>query len=169
MILPPPARSQNSILVRARGTGRIRTWRRVGAGVRVRVGFKDSVGVQSGQNFPLGTFSAHGASRAPGADGRLGAAPLATNCWLEAPKGGGGGGRGSWHPRTRGVAPSRDLVISCWTDCAECRDDRRCAAPTAELIWNAPEPQFCSASASSSQHAQPLKWGLKGPGGNHST
>ena len=31
--------------------------------------------------------------------------PLATNCWLEAPKGGGGGGRGSWRPRTRGVPP----------------------------------------------------------------
>ena len=28
-----------------------------------------------------------------------------TNCWPEAPWGGGGGGRGSWRPRTRGVAP----------------------------------------------------------------
>ena len=61
----------------------------VGAGIRVRVGFKDSVGVQSGQIFPSSTFDAHGASRAFGAHGCLGAAPLATNCWPEAPRGGG--------------------------------------------------------------------------------
>ena len=32
---------------------------------------------------------------------------MATNCWPKAPRGGGGGGggRGSWRPRTRGVAP----------------------------------------------------------------
>ena len=57
--------------------------------------------MQSGQNFPLGTFGAHGALRAFGAHGRLGTAPLATNCWSEAPRWGGG----SWRPRTRGVAP----------------------------------------------------------------
>ena len=34
---------------------------RVGFGVRVSAGFKDSVGVQSGQNFPLCAFGAHGA------------------------------------------------------------------------------------------------------------
>ena len=28
---------------------------------------------------------------------------MATNCWPKAPRG--GGGRGSWCPRTRGVAP----------------------------------------------------------------
>ena len=33
-------------------------------GVRVKVGFKDSVGVQIGQNFPWGTFGVHGASGA---------------------------------------------------------------------------------------------------------
>ena len=74
---------------------------RVGAGVRVRFGFKDKVGVQSGQNFPSGTFGAHGASRVFGAHGRLRAAPLATNCWPEAP----GGGGGSWCPRTSGAPP----------------------------------------------------------------
>ena len=72
-------------------------------GVRVRVGFKDSVGVQSGQKFPLGGFGAHGASGAFGAHGLLRAAPLAINYWPEAP--GGGGVRGSSRPRTRGVAP----------------------------------------------------------------
>ena len=66
------------------------------------VGFKDSAGVQSGQNFPLGGFGAHAAAGAFGAHGLLRAAPLATNCWPEAPR---GGGRGSWRPRTRGVAP----------------------------------------------------------------
>ena len=79
-------------------------------GVRVKVGFKDSVGVQIGQNFPQGTFGVHGASVALGAHGRLGATPLATNCWPKAPRGG-GGGRGSWRPRTRGVAPPREAEI----------------------------------------------------------
>ena len=74
-------------------------------GVRVKVGFKDSVGVQSGQNFPGGTFGVHGALGAFGAHGRLRATPLATTCWPEAPRGGGGGG--SWRPRSRGVAPPR--------------------------------------------------------------
>ena len=61
-------------------------------GIRVKVGFKDSVRVQSGQNFPSGTFGVHGASGAFGAHGRLRATPLATNCWPEAPRGGGGEG-----------------------------------------------------------------------------
>ena len=64
-------------------------------GVRAKVGFKDGVGVQSGQNFPLGGFGAHGASGTFGAHGRLRATPLATNCWPEAPKGGGEGGGGA--------------------------------------------------------------------------
>ena len=51
-------------------------------GVRVRVGFKDSVGVQSGQIFPSGTFGAHERRRAE---------PSATNCWPEAIVGGWGG------------------------------------------------------------------------------
>ena len=42
------------------------------------------VGVQSGQNFPLGGFGAHGLLRE---------ASLATNCWLEAPQGGRRGAR----------------------------------------------------------------------------
>ena len=53
MFLPPPARSQYSILVRAtvrgrrrgRGRCRVRTRLRVGVGVGVRVGFNDSIGV----------------------------------------------------------------------------------------------------------------------------
>ena len=68
-------------------------------GVRVKVGFKDSVGVQIGKNFPQGTFGVHGASgalgahgRALGAHGRLGATPLATNYFHRRPLGGGGGG-----------------------------------------------------------------------------
>ena len=40
-----------------------------------------------------------------GAHGRLRATPLATNCGPKAPRGG-GGCRGSWRPRIRGVAPS---------------------------------------------------------------
>ena len=60
-------------------------------GVRVKVGFKDSVGVQIGQNFPQGTFGVHGALGALGAHGRLGATPVATNGWPKAPWGGGGG------------------------------------------------------------------------------
>ena len=79
MFPPPPARSQYSVLI------------------------KDSVGVQSGQNFPLGAFGAHGL---------LTAAPLATNCWPAAPRGGGGaGGRGSWRPRTRGVPPPPGNIL----------------------------------------------------------
>ena len=58
-------------------------------GVRVKVGFKDSVGVQIGQNFPKGTFGVHGASGALGAHGRLRATPWATDCWPKAPGGGG--------------------------------------------------------------------------------
>ena len=62
--------------------------------------------MQIGPNFPEGTFGVHVASGALGAHGRLRATPLATNCWPKAPRGGGGGGgRGSWRPRTRGVAP----------------------------------------------------------------
>ena len=49
MFLPPPARSQYSILVRVRVTGRVRcrlrSKLRVGVGVRVKVEFKDSVGM----------------------------------------------------------------------------------------------------------------------------
>ena len=101
MLPPPPARSQYSVLIRvrvrvrvqvrararlgARGRGRVRTR------LRVRVGFEDSAGVQSGQKFPLGGFGAHGALGAFGAHGLVRAAPLATNCWPEAPWGGGGG------------------------------------------------------------------------------
>ena len=89
MFLPPPSRSQYSILVRvgvrARGRCRVRARLRVGVGVRVRVGFKDSGGVQSGQNFPSGGFGAHGVSRAFCAHGLLRVAPLATDCWPEAP------------------------------------------------------------------------------------
>ena len=62
----------------------------MGVGV-VKVGFKDSVGVQSGQKFPLGAFGAHAASGAFDAHGLLRVAPLATSCWPEAPSGGGGG------------------------------------------------------------------------------
>ena len=43
MFPPPPARSQYSVLIRVRVRGRVR--RRVGVGVRGKVGFKDSVGV----------------------------------------------------------------------------------------------------------------------------
>ena len=68
-------------------------------GVRVKVGFKDSVGVQSGQNFPWGTFGVHGALGAFGAHVRLRATPLATNRWPEAPRG--GGELASKEPRSR--------------------------------------------------------------------
>ena len=37
-------------------------------GVRVKVGPKDSVGLQRGQNFPSGGFNAHGESGAFGVD-----------------------------------------------------------------------------------------------------
>ena len=52
MFPPPPARSQYSVLIRIRDRVRcrVRSRLRVGVGVRVKVGFKDSVGVQSGQN-----------------------------------------------------------------------------------------------------------------------
>ena len=59
-------------------------------GVRVKVGFKDSVGVLSGQKLPSCAFGAHGVLGAFGAHGLLKVAPLATNCWPEAPWGGGG-------------------------------------------------------------------------------
>ena len=52
---------------------------------------QDSVGTQNGRNLTLGAVGAHGASGTFGAQGLLRAAPLATNCWPEAPKGGGGG------------------------------------------------------------------------------
>ena len=64
--------------VSARGRGWGRTRRRVGMGVGVRVGFEDSVGVQSGQKFPSGAFGAHGLLRP---------ASLTINCRLEAPRG----------------------------------------------------------------------------------
>ena len=60
----------------------------MGVGAEIRVGFRDSVGVQSGQKFPLGGWGAHGASGAVGARGLLRAVPLATNCWRETPRGG---------------------------------------------------------------------------------
>ena len=41
--------------------------------------------------LPSGAFGAHRAWDAFGGHGLLRAAPLATNCWLEAPLGGGGG------------------------------------------------------------------------------
>ena len=71
MFPPPPARSQYSVLIRNRP--------RVGVGGRVGVGFKDSGGVQTGQNFPFRAFGANGASSAFGTHGLLRAAPLATN------------------------------------------------------------------------------------------
>ena len=69
MFLPPPARSQYSILVRVRVRvrGRVRCRLRVGVGVGVKVGFKDSVGVQSGQNGQRGVPPIH--ATAPGQGG----------------------------------------------------------------------------------------------------
>ena len=58
-------------------------------GVRLRVGFKNVVGVQIGLNFPSSGFGAHGALVAVGAHELLRGAPLATNCWPGAPRGGG--------------------------------------------------------------------------------
>ena len=58
---------------------------RVGVGVRVSVGFKDSVGAQSGQKFPLGALSAHGASGTFDAHALPRVAPLTTSCWPKAP------------------------------------------------------------------------------------
>ena len=54
-------------------------------GVRVNVGFEDSVGVLSGQKCPSGAFGAHGVSGVLGDRELLLAAPSATSCWLEAP------------------------------------------------------------------------------------
>ena len=49
MFLPPPARSQYSVLIRVRVMGRVRcrvkSRLRVGVGIRVKVGLKYSVGV----------------------------------------------------------------------------------------------------------------------------
>ena len=50
-------------------------------------------------DFPLGTFSVHGALGTFGAHGRRRATPLATNCWPEAA--GGGGELASWDLRSR--------------------------------------------------------------------
>ena len=57
----------------------------MGVGARVRARFRDSARVQSGQIFPSRGFGAHGALGVFGARGLLRAAPLATNCWPEAP------------------------------------------------------------------------------------
>ena len=54
-------------------------------GVRVKVGVSVSVGVQSGQNFPLGTSGAHGPLDTFGTHGLLRLVPLATACWPKAP------------------------------------------------------------------------------------
>ena len=55
-------------------------------GVRVKVGFKDSVvGVKSGQNSPQGTFGVHGASPKGDTFGKY---------LLAGGPGGGGGGQG---------------------------------------------------------------------------
>ena len=64
---------------------------RLRAGGRIR---KRPTSGQDGYITPLGAF---------GARWLLGLIPLTTNCRPEAPRGGGGGG--SWRPRTRGVAP----------------------------------------------------------------
>ena len=65
-------------------------------GGRVRVGFRDSVGVQSGQNFPSGAFGAHGVSGTADSSG--------WHLWQQTvgrrPQRGGGG---SWCPWTREV------------------------------------------------------------------
>ena len=70
------------------GRVRVRTRLRAGVGVWFRVGFRDSVGVQSGQKFPLGAFGALGALGAFSAHGLLSLVPLTTHCCLEAPWGG---------------------------------------------------------------------------------
>ena len=72
--------------------------------VRVEVG----VAVQSGTNFPSGTFGVHGASGAFSTDGLLGPVPLATNCWPEVPWVGGGGELAPYDPRS---APHVSLLI----------------------------------------------------------
>ena len=66
---------------------RVRSRLRVGVGASGRVACRDNAGLQSGQNFPLGGFGAHGALGAFGARGLLRAAPLATSCWPQAPWG----------------------------------------------------------------------------------
>ena len=63
---------------------------RLRAGGRIR---KEPTSGQGGYITPLGAF---------GARWLLGPIPLTTNCRPEAP---GGGGGGSWRPRTRGVPP----------------------------------------------------------------
>ena len=63
-------------------------------GVWVGVGFKDSVGVQNGQNLTSGAFGTQGFLR-----------PLATDCRLEAHRGG-----GSWRPGTRRVPPPPPVI-----------------------------------------------------------
>ena len=87
-------RAGTGVRAGVRGWGRVRTRLRVGVGIRVRVGFKDSVGVQNGQKLPSGAFGAREALGAFGAHGLLRPAPLATNCWPEAPWRRGRGGRG---------------------------------------------------------------------------
>ena len=81
-----------SATIRAGGRGRGRTRVTVGVGVRVRAAIKDSVGVQSGESLPPGGFGASEVSGASGPHGHLRPLPLATNCWLEALQGVGGGG-----------------------------------------------------------------------------
>ena len=90
-----------------------------GVGVKVRVGFKDSVGVQSGQTFPSSAFDACEASGAFGTHGLLRPVPLTTNCWPEPPLGGGWGG--SWRPRAcrvaHPVAAPHGYVQAQWQSC----------------------------------------------------
>ena len=84
-------------------------------GVKVRVGFKGSVGVQNGQKLTLGAFGAHGLSGFFGAPRLLRPVPLTTNCWLEAPWGG-GGGLASEDPRNR----SPRVILACGNFCFLC-------------------------------------------------
>ena len=60
-------------------------------GVRVRVGFQDTVGVHNGQNFPSGAFGAHGASGAFSAHGLLRRHLWQLIVGWRPPSGGGGG------------------------------------------------------------------------------
>ena len=87
--------------------GRARTRLRVGVSVRVRVGFMDSIRVQSGQKSLSGTFGARGASAAFSAHGLPRPAPLATNCWPEAPCGGA-------PPQTKGTIVGKKIKIYNW-------------------------------------------------------
>ena len=93
--LPP------QLTVGRRPLGGVKEGRMGGGGSRRGLGGGGAPGGSVGGG---GSFGVHGASGAFGAHGRLRATPLATNCWPEAP-GGGGGGRGSWRPRSCGVAP----------------------------------------------------------------